>query len=390
MFCRGCLNRDSLCFFWDCVILDIKLIEMKYKISLQSLFLVLLLSVNAFGQSYLHYENTGGSHPACYLDLIMAGEECHGFLTRAGHPPVFLSGKTAVQGTTLLTSPDGAQTFEFKIVKKRITNPVFKHQDEIIGLPEMQETWNRGNIPFKVLQKSAVQKLFEMKNAPAATVSLLFPDPQWGSSAVVNHQLRKILFYLYFGREDLSESIVSQAIDTEIQRFMEGYLAQNQEYYQKEMPAASFSWEKNLQFDVVCNTKQVLSLRVRSYVFSGGAHGMEVKKTLNYNLQQEEVINLQEIIPMYHYSALSALIKQKLALRYGTDADASLTGLGFFKDDISPSENFYITPNGIGFIYNPYEIGPFDMGAPEVFIPASEFNAWVEVTSYWKGWFQSR
>jgi len=349
----------------------------------------MFLNANAFAQSYLHYENTTDSGPACYFDLITAGEGCHGFLNHEGHPPVFFTGKLSVQGMTALTSADGEQIFEFRTDKKRITNPVLKQKDEKTVLPEMQETWSRGNIPFKVLQKKAVQKLFDMKNAPEAVVSLLFPDPQWGVSAAVNEALRKHLFYLYFGKDDISGLTARQVIDTEVQTFFDGYLAQNQEYYSKDMPVTSFTWEKNIFFDVIINTRQVLSVRVRSYVFSGGAHGMEVNKTLNYNLQHEELISLQEIIPMYHYAKLAGLIQQKLAVQYGGQVSTGLVGLGFFKDSVMPSENFYITPAGIGFIYNPYEIGPYAIGAPEVFIQTSEFMDLVEDSSYWKGWFQT-
>ena len=38
------------------------------------------------------------------------------------------------------------------------------------------------------------------------------------------------------------------------------------------------------------------------------------------------------------------------------------------------NENFAISTGGLLFTFNPYEIGPYVMGAPQVFIPYKEMK----------------
>ena len=38
-------------------------------------------------------------------------------------------------------------------------------------------------------------------------------------------------------------------------------------------------------------------------------------------------------------------------------------------DDLAPTENFYLTPEGITFHYNVYEIAPYVMGAIQISLP---------------------
>jgi hypothetical protein len=45
-----------------------------------------------------------------------------------------------------------------------------------------------------------------------------------------------------------------------------------------------------------------------------------------------------------------------------------LTDSGYFVDEIKPNENFYVTGEGVGFVYNHYEIAPYSFGATDIFL----------------------
>ena len=52
----------------------------------------------------------------------------------------------------------------------------------------------------------------------------------------------------------------------------------------------------------------------------------------------------------------------------------SLKDAGFFTDPVKPTDNFYITGEGIGFFYNQYDIAPYASGSIDVFIPFRELK----------------
>ena len=42
------------------------------------------------------------------------------------------------------------------------------------------------------------------------------------------------------------------------------------------------------------------------------------------------------------------------------------------EEEFSVNNDFYLCPMGIGFVFDPYEIGPYVMGFVEVFVPFKE------------------
>jgi hypothetical protein len=47
---------------------------------------------------------------------------------------------------------------------------------------------------------------------------------------------------------------------------------------------------------------------------------------------------------------------------------ADLNVFNFYEDQIVPNNNFYITPEGIVYVYNPYDIAPYSMGQTSVLL----------------------
>ena len=45
---------------------------------------------------------------------------------------------------------------------------------------------------------------------------------------------------------------------------------------------------------------------------------------------------------------------------------------------IAPNQNFFVTGKGMGFAYNPYEIGPYVMGEINIYIPFSDLKKYLK------------
>ena len=94
-------------------------------------------------------------------------------------------------------------------------------------------------------------------------------------------------------------------------------------------------------------TDSLVTYIISRWSFTGGAHGMYGMETL---------------------------LRKKLYEQYGADSDEELAAQGFFPEYISLTENFQVTPEGITFYYNPYDLGCYALGAVEVTMTREELE----------------
>ncbi|PIR20843.1 MAG: hypothetical protein COV45_04610 [Deltaproteobacteria bacterium CG11_big_fil_rev_8_21_14_0_20_47_16] len=103
--------------------------------------------------------------------------------------------------------------------------------------------------------------------------------------------------------------------------------------------------------------------------FIGNAHPSEVLNPIMYNLETGKVIALADLFkPGSHYlKRLSKICTERL--------NESFAGSGFtlFEDGLKPTTenyaNFLVRPEGLYFVFNPYQVAPYVAGIQEVVIP---------------------
>lgn len=112
------------------------------------------------------------------------------------------------------------------------------------------------------------------------------------------------------------------------------------------------------------DTLTVYTIRRESY--TGGAHGMRTIQYHNYWTKGGCELSLGDLFAEEELPHLAGRIKAKLCERCGASGDEELAQLGFFPEAIAPTENFEVTPDGIVFHYNPYDIACYAMGGIDV------------------------
>lgn len=128
----------------------------------------------------------------------------------------------------------------------------------------------------------------------------------------------------------------------------------------------------------------VLIYTIRRFSYEGGAHPMHQLEIHNYRLSDGYEFQLADLFTEGQQAQLTERIREKLYYKYVVaedpaaelDVDAAtmnerLYERGFFPDLFAPSENFALTPQGIIFYYNPYDLAAYFLGSFEVpFSPA--------------------
>lgn len=119
-----------------------------------------------------------------------------------------------------------------------------------------------------------------------------------------------------------------------------------------------------------------LSYVITGYQFTGGAHGMSWVKGLNYSLETGQKLTLDDFFTPEQKAKLPAALTRLLCWQLGmADTDAArLSEMGYYPENIKPTDNFCVTSTGITFLYTPYEIGVYAVGMPRIEIPYSSID----------------
>ncbi|MDY4514420.1 MAG: DUF3298 domain-containing protein [Paludibacteraceae bacterium] len=106
------------------------------------------------------------------------------------------------------------------------------------------------------------------------------------------------------------------------------------------------------------------------YEYTGGAHGNRYLLIQNYDLKTGDMVNEQDLFIDDYYEPLKTLLLNALiAQTDNAENKRDLRRMGYSVADVVPNENFYVTQEGITYVYNPYEIAPYAMGCIEIFLP---------------------
>ncbi|MEG1645113.1 MAG: RsiV family protein [Alistipes sp.] len=113
--------------------------------------------------------------------------------------------------------------------------------------------------------------------------------------------------------------------------------------------------------------------------YTGGAHGLQSISCHNYSIEGGYELASGDLFTPEEQDALLQLIHTKLYEQFEAKDDQGLANAGLFPGEITLTENFAVTPEGITFIYNPYDIACFALGLIEVSISNEELAKFIHI-----------
>lgn len=149
--------------------------------------------------------------------------------------------------------------------------------------------------------------------------------------------------------------------------------------FQQEIPDNTIGWyyKSNVEVEILSDT--LLSLSVMNEYFTGGAHGGYGQYFINLDPSTGKHVKLQDILKPGYEKYLQEIGEEEFRRANELSVDISLAESGFeFADDkFKLNDNYGFTAEGILFVYNVYEIGPYAMGTKEVLIPYEVLKEWL-------------
>jgi hypothetical protein len=158
------------------------------------------------------------------------------------------------------------------------------------------------------------------------------------------------------------------------------YKTNEESFKNGELPADSdssptFEYQYQTKEETVFNKGNIFCFSSTNYSFTGGAHGLQTIRYTCVDLEKNKTITLEDLFKDDYETLLTPIILEKLAKDNNLKSPDELENNGFFDiSEIKPNDNFFIDEKGITFVYNPYDIAAYAIGAPKVFIPYGDIT----------------
>lgn len=184
----------------------------------------------------------------------------------------------------------------------------------------------------------------------------------------INTALEEELISLLVFDDGIEASTVAEAI----QSFKNGYVELKNLY-----PDETTGWEAKITGVVSYEDKNIISIALNSYLFTGGAHGYTTHRFLNFNKRKGTEIENWALFKdrkrFEHFAETKFRIQEDIPQNDGINS----TGFMFEQDEFHLPENIGFTDKGLVLLYNQYEVASFADGAIELVLPFNEIKNYL-------------
>lgn len=127
----------------------------------------------------------------------------------------------------------------------------------------------------------------------------------------------------------------------------------------------------------VMNEAGLICLRCYWDEYTGGAHPNYWDKYITFNVVSGTRLRPGDVFEAGHEAPVAELGAKELRRSWGLRPGAPLSEGSTFQAGLTLNENWFVHPGGIGYSYNPYEIGPYSAGFIRFALPWSEVRPWI-------------
>jgi hypothetical protein len=216
--------------------------------------------------------------------------------------------------------------------------------------------------------QTIIDRAPDCANKPDSTCSLAkIIYPEFRGHKPLNDTVKRRLLETYRSADKPDSGLQDQA-----KAFISLYV---QDTVHKNNPDMVYDLETSAT--VVRQDSSLITIQVDRYVFAGGAHGSTFTGFLCWNTKTDRRISLTDLFKPGYNARLTAIAEKIFRADEKLSATASLQNY-FFKDQqFSLNDNFLITPVGLQFLYNEYEIKSYAEGQTTLLIPYNQIESLI-------------
>jgi hypothetical protein len=206
----------------------------------------------------------------------------------------------------------------------------------------------------------------------------------------------KITYPVFNGQVALNDSITHRLINLfmsekqnyDMALYVKQFLTQY-DSFKKGDPHSQMFFTLDSHATIVRQDSSLTTLELGGYSYQGGAHGSSITTFINWNTKASKDITLGDVLIDGYQSRLTAIADTIFRQQEKLTVNTTLANDYFFKNNkFALNNNFLITPVGLRFLYNQYEIKPYAAGQTELAIPYAKIKTLLRpntvITQYLK------
>lgn len=234
-----------------------------------------------------------------------------------------------------------------------------------------------GALEFDSIQVNETAHLFEDTAKPACNLVINFAYATQSSDEKLKDSLNTYFLSACFGDKYMMLT-PQEAVKKYTEKYVSDYRKDLESLYKKDEQdkeddasmEAWYSYYKGIESHVQLYIKHLLVYRIDYNEYTGGAHGIYTSSFLNMDLRTLSPIRLDDLFVGNYNEALTDLLWNQLMADNKVTTRQELEDLGYATTgELEPTENFYLSKEGITFYYNVYDIAPYVMGPVQITLP---------------------
>ena len=232
-------------------------------------------------------------------------------------------------------------------------------------------------LEFDSIQVNETVHLFGDTAKPACNLILNVAYASQSSDVRLKDSLNTFFLSACFGDKYMAMT-PEEAVKKYTEKYVGDYRNDLEPMYKKDEEdkqdeqsiGAWYSYYKGIESHVqLCNTL-ILTYRIDYNEYTGGAHGIYMSTFLNLDLRTLAPIRLDDLFVNDYKEQLTDLLWNQLMADNKVANRQELEDMGYVTTgDLTPTENFYLSKDGITFYYNVYDIAPYVMGPVKITLP---------------------
>ena len=136
-----------------------------------------------------------------------------------------------------------------------------------------------------------------------------------------------------------------------------------------------YEYRHSISSDIAHGREGIVTYVADLTQYEGGAHDTSIRTVMNFDAATGRTIAAQDLFVPGYEKRLEALLLEKLEEKAGADGLEALRSAGYLMaSDMYVPKNFTIDDDGMTFIYNVYEIAPYEKGRIELRVDNGEME----------------
>lgn len=231
------------------------------------------------------------------------------------------------------------------------------------GNPAKDETTGIFKDTLTYTNKTIHERAADCGEKPDSTCTAVnITYPVFATKPVLNDTIKHKLLNMFMLGEKPDTSLKTMTT-----RFIKSYTD-----FKKDNPKSVMYYTLDSYAKVIKQDSALVAMEYGGYVYQGGAHGGSFIGFINWDGKNDKNLTLSDILVAGYQPELTKIAEAIFRKNEKLTPTASLADNYFFdKGKFALNENYSITPIGIRFMYNQYEIKPYAAGQTELLLPYS-------------------